>query len=98
MIGLRRERRKEEIARAIIDGQSADGPASEASGEARACSRIGDAAREKQIHRRAEESGVLEKEGPLLRKEHFESLIDGDLRLVRFDFAEVGIEGEVGSQ
>ena len=36
MVGFRRERRKEKIARAIIDGQSADGPASEASGEARA--------------------------------------------------------------
>src|SRR6476646_6334810 len=46
---------------------------------------------ENQIDRRREEVAVLQKEGTLLGKEDFESLVDRDLGLIRFDLAEVGI-------
>ena len=45
-----------------------------------------------------EESGILNKERPLFRKENSEALIHGDLRIVRFHLAEIGIQRHVKRQ
>src|SRR5947209_3412709 len=39
--------------------------------------------------------GVLQEERALFWKIHLKALIDGDLRLVRFDLAEIGIDGGI---
>ena len=49
----------------------------------------------KSVNGEREEVGVLEEERPLLGKEDLEALVDGDLRLVRLDLAEVGVQREV---
>src|ERR1700751_1084580 len=53
---------------------------------------MGYVARENKIDRAREVIAVLKKEWALFRKEHREALIDGDLRLVRFNLAEIGID------
>src|SRR5262249_34950530 len=54
-----------------------------------------DAPRKDEIDRCREEVAVLEEERPLLGKEHLEALVDGDLRLVRLDLAEIGIDRRI---
>src|SRR5438445_6421406 len=56
---------------------------------------MNDASREHQIHGKSEVVAVLEKERALFRKEDFETLVHSDLRLVRFDLAEVGVDGGI---
>ena len=75
--------------------QRAGGPPTQLAGRARADLRIADAPGEEQIDRRLEVAGILEEERPLLGEEHLETLVDRDLRLVRFDLAEVRVGGEV---
>src|SRR6266567_8203954 len=80
---------------AVIDDQGAERPFSEFSRYARAKLRVGDLAREKQIDRRGEKSGVLDEERALLREKDSEALVDGDLRVVGLDLAEIGIQCDV---
>src|SRR6266446_1255440 len=80
---------------AVVDDQGAEGPFAEFSRHTRAELRVGDLTREKEIDRRREKSGVLDKERPLLRKKNGEALIDGDLRVVGFYLAEIGIQSDV---
>ena len=54
-----------------------------------------DVARVDEIDGRDKVVGVLEKEGPQLGKVDGEALIDGELRLLGFDVAEVGVDGGV---
>ena len=81
--------------RPIVDRQRPDRPSADLSGRARADLRIADPPREEQRDRRLEIAGVLQEERSLLGKEHFEALVDGDLRLVGFHLAEIGIDREV---
>src|ERR1041384_6577167 len=66
--------------------------------EAHAILRVGNAASEVEIDRRIEEICAFLKERPLLRKENLKSLIDQILRLVRFQLAKIGIDGEIENQ
>src|SRR5262249_7880174 len=76
---------------AIINAEKADLPAADFAGEAKTILRIDDATREQQSFRSSEIIRVLQKEWPLFREEDFVTLVGGDLRLVRFNLAEVGI-------
>src|SRR5438105_11640787 len=56
---------------------------------------MSDPARKHQIDWRGEVVAVLKEERALLGKEDLEALVDGDLRLVGLNLAEVGINGRV---
>src|SRR3954462_6417672 len=56
---------------------------------------MADAPGEYRIDRAGEVIAVLQEKRALLGEEDFETLIDGDLRLVRFDLAEVRIDGGI---
>src|SRR5215470_1912943 len=56
---------------------------------------MGYIARKDKVDRAGEVIAVLQKEWTLFRKEHREALIDGDLRLVGFNLAEVRIDGRI---
>ena len=81
--------------RAIVDHQRARRPLAVLAGHPRAELRVPHPPRKEQRQRRGEEVGVLEEERPLLREEDLEALVDGHLRLVGLDLAEVGVDGEV---
>src|SRR5206468_12858682 len=83
---------------AIVDRQRADCPPSDLSGHPGAELRVSDAAGKEQIDRSLEVPGVLQEEGTLFRKKHLESLIDGDLRFVRFHLAEIRVQREIKRQ
>src|SRR4029077_1520485 len=53
---------------------------------------------EEQVHGRAEEVFVLQKERPLLGEINGISLVYGDLRVFRFDLAEVGMRGGIDGE
>src|SRR6202171_3964891 len=59
---------------------------------------IGDAASKDEIDGSGEVACVFEKEWTLLRKENFEALIDGDLRLVGFDLGKIRAQSGVEDQ
>src|SRR5262249_8446907 len=80
---------------AIINCQNTEVPTAQLACEPDAELRIGNSAREEEILRCRKESSILHKEWPLLREKHLKSLIDGDLRIVGFDLAEVWFEGDV---
>ena len=63
--------------------------------EAHAAFRIDDAPGKYQGRSRGEEIRILNEEGPPFRKLHFESLIDGNLGLIGFYLAEIGIQRQV---
>src|SRR6266567_1780375 len=54
-----------------------------------------DATREHHVDWTDEVVAVFQKERTLLGKENFEALVDGDLRLVGFDLADIGTEGGI---
>ena len=76
---------------AIIRRHQADGIRPIFSGQADSGRRIADVAREKQIQRRAEEIFILQKKWTLLREINRVALVHRDLRVFRFDLAEVRI-------
>ena len=83
---------------AIVGGHQADGVRAIFSRQTDSGRRVADVAGEKQIHRRAEEIFVLQKERTLLRKIDGVALVDGDLRIFGLDLAEVRIRGHVDDE
>ncbi len=79
----------------IVHDQGAHRHLVMATGDARAHLRIDDAAREEERLRGLEKARIFKEEGPLLGKLHLVALVDDDLRLVRFHFAEIRIERQV---
>src|SRR5580693_2936840 len=92
---IRRGRGKRVAGIAVVHCEEADLPWAGATGEARADLRILNGAAEEEVVGRLKVRGVFQKEGTQLREKYFESLIDGDLRVLRFDLAEIGIHGDV---
>ena len=81
--------------RAIVDQQRAQGPVSGFTGHARAELGIFNLAGKKQGRGSLEKAGIFDEERPLFREENGKALVDGDLRIVGFHLAEVGIQGDV---
>ena len=82
-----------ELARgSIVGGQGARDPRARLARQAEAVLRVGDPAREEELGRGLEESRVLDEERPPLGEDDLVPLVDGHLRLVGFDLAEIGIE------
>src|SRR4029077_4021000 len=79
----------------VIDDQRAERPFAEFARHAAAELRVGNLAREKQVYGGREKSGVLNKKRAFFRKTNSEGLVDRDLRIVRFDLAEIRIQGNV---
>src|SRR6185295_15081928 len=80
----------------IVNRDATERPVTELAAHARAELRIANATREKQRLRHVvEDVRVLEEKRPLLREEHFEALIDGGLRIVGLDLAEIRVQREV---
>ena len=80
---------------AIVDRQQAHAPAAQLAGEAAAELGVDDAAGKQERFRCHEVTVVLEKEGAFFRETNFEPLVDGHLRIVGFDLAEIGIERDI---
>ena len=79
----------------VIDGQQPKVRVAYLAGHASAELRVRDAARINQIDWRNEVVRILQEEWPELRKVDRISLIDGELRLIGFDIAEVRIDGRI---
>ena len=56
---------------------------------------MSDTARKYEIDRRTEVVAVFKEERALFGEEDLEALVDGDLRLIRLNLAEVGINGGI---
>src|ERR1700682_1591598 len=84
--------------RIIVREEGAEGPGTRLAGEAKAIIGIGDAASKDEIDGSGEVACVFEKEWTLLRKENFEALIDGDLRLVGSALGKIGMQRGVEDQ
>ncbi len=80
---------------AVVDGKQPDIGVVHLSRHADAVFGMHDVARVDQIDGRDEVVGILKKEGPQFGKVNGEALIDGELRLIGFDIAEVGVDGRV---
>ena len=81
--------------RLVVHEHRSDAPVPQPSGKPGARFGIDDAAREHELGFRAEVVGVLYEKRPQLRKPHLEALVDGDLRLVGLNLAEVRVERDV---
>src|SRR5579863_482362 len=79
----------------VVDGEEAEIGSGDFSCQANTVFGMDDVARVDKQDRRAEEIRVLKKEGPELRKVDGVALVDGELGLIRFDIAEIGIDGSV---
>src|SRR5690348_9803851 len=79
----------------IVTGENPHGPGATFPGQTQAEFRVADAAREHHVDWAGEVVAVLEEERTLFWEKHFEALVDGDLRLVGFDLAEIRIDGGV---
>src|SRR5690606_19972100 len=77
----------------VCDAESADFAAYLAAGD-----RIHDASRVDELARCCEQLDALEEERPLLREEQSEALVDGDLRRVGLDLAEVRVDRRIERQ
>ena len=81
--------------RAIVNGEQAEIPAAELAGEARAEFGVSNAAGEEEVFGRDEVTGIFEEKWAFFGELDFEALVDGDLGIVGFDLAEIGIQGNV---
>src|SRR5262249_545144 len=88
--------RRQSLARStVVAAQHAHGPRTCLPGKPQSKLGMGYIARKDKVDRAGEVIAVLQKEWTLFRKEHREALIDGDLRLVGFNLAEVRIDGRI---
>src|SRR4029077_4727710 len=90
--GMRIARRQCFAMGAVITRENSNCPRTGLARQAQAKFWMSDIASKDQVDRAGEVVAVLQKERPLLGEEHRKSLVNGDLRLVRFDLAEVRID------
>ena len=86
------------IGRVIHGGEIGGGELAELAGELAAGDRIANLPRIHQLVGCGEEFDALEKEGSLLLEEECEPFVDGDLTLIGFDGAEIGVDGGVDGE
>ena len=86
--------------RLVVGGQHTHRQPAGLAGQLRAPHRVDDGSRVYEGHRtrEGEDLGALDEEWPKLPEKEWESAIHLDLRPVRLDLREVGVDGEVGGQ
>ena len=98
ILSVGRSVRRTFMLRAVGNSQYADGPLSQAAGDAGTDSRVAQTAREEEILGSLKIAGVFEEERAAFGEKHLEALVDGHLRVVRFHLAEVGVDRDIESQ
>ena len=91
-------RRRHAAGLPVVDGDRAQGPAPGLPAQPQAGAGVHNATREEQVHRRLEIARVLDEERSLLGEEHLEALVDGHLRIIGLDLAEVRVDSCVEGQ
>src|SRR5207244_2549451 len=81
--------------RSIIGRQHTDVPVADLSGNASANPGIHNPPGEEEVQRGTKKTGVFDKERTLFWEKNFVALVNGDLRIIRFNLTEIGIHRQI---